>query len=91
MDEFMLKQLIIEAEVLLNQFQQALSVVDIRDPEVFSFITHISEALYRAKNWSSDYDGTKEVLSFFWSIFSGWSSIAGYTEREYIPEMIAKL
>jgi hypothetical protein len=91
MDEFMLRQLVIEAEVLLNQFQHALSVVDIRDPEVFSFITRISEALYRAKNWSSDYDGTKEVLSFFWSILSGWSFVSGYTEREYIPEMIAKL
>ncbi|MEQ1531249.1 MAG: hypothetical protein ABL925_18175 [Methylococcales bacterium] len=86
-----LRQLVIEAEVLLNQFQHALSVVDIRDPEVFSFITRISEALYRAKNWSSDYDGTKEVLRFFWSILSGWSFVDGYTEREYIPEMIDKL
>jgi len=91
MDEFMLRQLVIEAEVLLSQFQHAISVVDIRDPEVFSFMTRISEALYRAKNWSSDYDGTKEVLGFFWSILSGWSFLDGYTEREYISEMISKL
>jgi hypothetical protein len=91
MSDFMLRQLVLEAEVLLNEFQHALSVVDIRDPEVYSFMKRLSEALYRAKNWSADYDGTKEVLGFFWSILSGWSFVNGYAEREYITDMIAKL
>lgn len=91
MSDFMLRQLVLETEVLLNEFQHALSVVDIRDPEVYSFMKRMSEALYRAKNWSADYDGTKEVLGFFWSILSGWSFVEGYSEREYIADMISEL
>jgi hypothetical protein len=91
MNEFLLRQIVLEAEVLLNEFQHALGVLDIRDPEVFSFMKRLSVALYRAKNWSADYDGTKEVLGFFWGIFAGWSWVDGYAEREYIPDMISKL
>jgi hypothetical protein len=91
MSDFMLRQLILETDVLLSEFQHALSVIDIRDQEVFFFMKRMSETLYRAKNWSSDYDGTKEVLSFFWSILSGWSFISGYADHEYITDMIAKI
>jgi len=91
MSDFMLRQLVLEAEVLLNEFQHTLSVVDIRDPEVYAFMKRLSVALYRAKNWSVDYDGTKEVLGFFWEILSGWNFIDGYADSEYIPAMIAKL
>ncbi|MGV8942361.1 MAG: hypothetical protein ACOH1P_12645 [Lysobacter sp.] len=91
MDDFLLRQLVLEAEVLLNEFQHALSVLDIKDPETYAFMKRLSEALYRAKNWSSDYDGVKEVLGFFWSVLSGWSGADGYQDGEYIPDMIAKL
>lgn len=91
MNDFLLRQIVLETEVLLNEFQHALGVLDIKDPEVFSFMKRLSVALYRAKNWSADYDGTKEVLGFFWGIFTGWSWVDGYAEREYIPDMISKL
>jgi len=91
MSDFMLRQLVLETEVLFNEFQYALGVLDIIDPEVYSFMKRLSVALYRAKNWSADYDGTKEVLGFFWSVFTGWSFVSGYAEREYIPDMIAEL
>lgn len=91
MDDFMLRQIVLETEVLHGEFQHALSILDIKDPEVFSFMKHLSVALYRTKNWSSDYDGTNEVLGFFWNIFAGWSSIDGYSDHEFIPDMISKL
>lgn len=91
MDDFILRQIVLETEVLHTEFQHALSILDIKDPEVFSFMKRLSIALYRAKNWSSDYDGTKEVLGFFWNIFAGWSWVNGYSEDEFIPAMILKL
>jgi len=66
MDDFILRQIILETEVLYNEFQHIISVVDIKDPKVFLFMKKMSMALYRAKNWSCDYDGVGEVLGFFW-------------------------
>ena len=91
MNDFLLRQIVLETEVLFNEFQHALGVIDIKDPEIFSFMKRLSVALYRTKNWSADYDGTKEVLGFFWSIFAGWSWVDGYAENEYIPDMISRL
>lgn len=91
MNDFLLRQIVLETEVLFNEFQYALSVIDIKDPEVYSFMKRMSVALYRAKNWSTDYDGIKEVLTFFWHIFAGWDWVDGYAEREYIPDMISKM
>lgn len=91
MNDFLLRQIVLETEVLLNEFQHALGVLDIKDPEAFSFMKRLSVALYRTKNWSADYDGTKQVLSFFWEILAGWSWADGYAEHEYIPDMIGNL
>ncbi|WP_110656802.1 hypothetical protein [Salinicola halimionae] len=91
MSGFMLRQLALETEVLLNEFQHVLSVIDIRDPDVYSFMKRLSETLYRAKTWPTDYDSTKEIFAFFWTILSGWSFEEGYAESEYILDMIAKL
>lgn len=91
MDDFLLRQITLETELLFQEFQHALSMLDIKDPAVFSFMKHLSIALYRTKNWSTDYDGTKQTLDFFWRIFTGWSGVDGYAEHEYIPRMIAKL
>lgn len=91
MDDFMLRQIVLEAEVFYGEFQYALSIIDISDDVVFSFMKRFSTALYRAKNWSSDYDGTKQVLRFFWEVFAGWSPAEGYSEHELLPHMISKL
>lgn len=91
MNDFVLRQIVLEVDVLHSEFQHALSALDIKDPEVFTFMKLISVTLYRAKNWSSDYEGTKEMLQFFWGILAGWSHSVGYVEDEYIPRMIAKL
>lgn len=91
MNDFVLRQLVLEAEVLLGEFQHAIGAIDIKDPEVFAFIKRLATALYRAKNWSSDYDGTKEVLGFFWQILAGWSPVSGYSDQEYVVDMLRRL
>ncbi|WP_133125655.1 hypothetical protein [Xanthomonas prunicola] len=91
MNDFMLRQLVLETEVLLSEFQYAIGAVDIRDPEVYAFMKRLSSTLYRAKNWSSDYDGTKQVLGFFWQLLAGWSPVTGYSDHEYVVGMIHRL
>jgi hypothetical protein len=91
MDESMLKQIVLEAEVLHGGFQHAMSAIDIRDPEMFAFFKHVSEALFRAKDWSANYDGSKVVLQFFWQVLAGWNPITGYSNREYVLDLIGGL
>lgn len=91
MDDFILRQLVLEVEVLRGEFQYAISAIDIRDPEVYEFVKRLSSALYRAKNWSSDYDGTNQGLGFFWQLLAGWDPIKGYTGRDYVMDMIRQV
>ncbi len=37
MNDYLLRQIVLETEVLFNEFQHALGVLDIKDPEVFFF------------------------------------------------------
>lgn len=91
MDDFVLRQLVLEVEVLLGEFQYAIAAIDIRDPEVHVFMKRMSSALYRAKNWSSDYDGIKQVLGFFWQLLAGWDTVTGYRDDEYVVGMISRI
>jgi hypothetical protein len=90
-EDFHIRQLVIEAEVLLGEFQHAISAVDVPDPEVFKFMKHLSSVLYRAKNWSSDYDGVKQVLRFFWQLLAGWDPVKGYQDEEYVVAMLRRI
>lgn len=91
MDDTMLRELVLECEILLREFQHVIDKVDIKDPELYSFMRRLSTALYCAKDWSSDYGGTERVLGFFWQILSGWSAVNGYSDREYVTDMIRRI
>lgn len=91
MDDFLVKQLMLEAEVLHGEFQHVMGVIDIRDPEAFAFFKRISETLFRAKHWSAGGDSSDSVLGFFWEVLAGWNWVKGYTERDYVLELIDDL
>jgi hypothetical protein len=80
MNDYSLRQLTVEMEILYNEFQHVMTVTDIQDDELHSFFKHLSEQLYKWRLWQEDYDGVKSAMGFFWQgnppAFSGlqkWS------------------
>lgn len=86
-----LKELVVELEILMNEIHFTLSAVDVQDPEAFRFLKTLSRALYRSKNWSTDYDSTKSLLGFLWSLHTGWSWIEGYRPTDPVANIIAAI
>lgn len=88
LDDNLVKRLVVELEILMTEVHYALTVIDIVDRDVFSFLKRLSRILYRYRNWSADYDDVKQLSGFMWSVHTGWSVIDGYTNKDIIAEMI---
>lgn len=91
LDEQKIKMLVVELEILMNEFQYTLSNIDIADDEAFAFFKRISQVIFRSKNWTADYDDVKSILGMMWSLHTGWSPIDGYTGKDIVADMIAAI
>lgn len=88
LDEYKIRSLVVELEILMAEVHFTLSTIDVDNPEAFAFLKRLAQVLYRSKTWSPEYDDVKQLFQFMWSVHTGWSIIEGYTERDVIAEMI---
>jgi hypothetical protein len=78
-------------ELLREEISRVLVTTDIADPEILDFFKRLSRATYAFRNASTDYDSVKSLFGFFWSLFSGWDLITGYTGRDFVADMIDRI
>jgi len=86
--EDLVKQLVVELEILMTEVHYALTVIDIDNQDAFAFLKRLAQILYRYRNWSTEYNDVKQLSGFMWSVHTGWSVIHGYTDKDIIAEMI---
>lgn len=89
LNQYMVKNLIVELEILMAEVHFTLNAIDVDNQEAFAFLKRLAQVLYRVRNWSlQDDDELKQLSQFMWSVHSGWSVIEGYLEKDVIAEMI---
>lgn len=91
LNEILLKDLLVELEIFMNEVAFVLNNVPIDDQNVFSFFKQLSQAVYRLKNSTLEYDDVKRLLGFLWELFAGWSFIDGYREDDIVKIMIKEI
>ena len=91
LEGYLLRELLVELEILLNEVTFVLNNVYINDQNVFSFFKRLSYSVYKLKNTTSEYDDLKRLASFLWELFAGWSMIDGYRNEEIVKVMISKI
>ncbi len=90
-DDYLLRELLVELEILLNEVSFVLNNVYINDPNIFSFFKRLSQSVYRLKNTTLEYDDRKVLMGFFWELFAGWSLVDGYSDDDIVKVMIDKI
>lgn len=91
LNEYHLKELLVELEIFMNEVAYVLNNVEINDPNVFSFFKRLSQAVHRLKNSTSEYEDVKQLSRFLWELFAGWNFIDGYREDDIVKVMIEKI
>ena len=88
LNDRLVRDLIVELEILMNEIQYTLATIDIDNPEALDFLKSLSQILYRGKNWTSDYDDVKAISRFLWSVHTGWDWQKGYADKDIISGII---
>jgi len=83
-----IKSLIVEFEIFIAEVRFTLISIDVDNRQSFAFLKLLANVLYRARNCSPEYDGVKSLLGLMWSVFTGWSFIEGYPEKDPIADAI---
>lgn len=91
LDEYHLRTLVVELEILMQEIHFTLSAIDVQDHNAFQLLKKLSKIIYRSKNWTTEYDDVKSMMGFLWSLHAGWSWAEGYAESDPVAEMIAAI
>jgi hypothetical protein len=90
-DPMKLAELVEPLNIFRGELAFALSVIDIDDPESLSFARRLDQVLSQGSEWEADYDDVKLASVFFWSLYTGWDRLHGYSGRDHIREFIEAL
>jgi hypothetical protein len=91
LNDRLLTDLLVELEILLNEVTYVLNNVNIENPDVFSFFKRLSQAVYKLKTTTLEYDDVKTLSRFLWEVFAGWNFVDGYREDDIVGVMIEKI
>jgi len=91
LDEYLLKDLIMELELFLNETNYVRNNIEFSDKQVFEFFNELERSVYRIKGSSLEYEDVKAISQFIWHVFTGWSWSEGYRKPDIIQEMIGSI
>jgi hypothetical protein len=77
LDEYHLQSLITKMEIFRDEISFVLNNTDIPDDEPFEFLKRLSGVIHTMKTATLDYDPTKRLGGFLWSVFAGFDIING--------------
>lgn len=90
-DEELLNRLFFQFDVMSQEIDFVLSSNSLCNKDFFDFLKRFKITLYRLKffylNNNNDND-KKELLQFFWSLFAGWDWKKGYSDGDFVEEII---
>lgn len=89
-NEFYLKEIIYELRMLNDEIRFAKSTLNIKDIEVYDFLSRLSQKITRMESTTQDYLDIKSFCGTLWEIFAGWSWLDGYRKTDIIQEMLKK-
>lgn len=88
----LLKDILVELELFMNEVSYVLNNIYIDDPEVFMFFKRLSMSVYKLKNTTmEDENNIRQVFGFLWDLFAGWSYIEGYRSNDIVAVMIEEI
>lgn len=80
-----------QARFLRDELIQLLSAKRSTNKQAFTMLKVLCWQLSDIEAASNDYESRKSLLRQLWSLFSGWSFISGYTDRDLIEKAIQDL
>jgi len=93
MNDYLLEDLLIQLGILKDEVHFVINNTEIYDKKVLSFFKVISQYAYsfQIRGVDLEYERKKELLSFLWELFSGWSFSEGYKKEDIVGIMIEKI
>lgn len=90
-NEYLLRDIIYEFDMLNTEIVFVRNNIDIHDEEVFGFLNNVSQIIYQLKYTQRDYDDIKSLCRRLWEIFSGSDFIKGYQKNDILQLMINRI
>ncbi|MFA4846137.1 MAG: hypothetical protein WC654_06295 [Patescibacteria group bacterium] len=90
-NEYLQHELIVELSMLRDEVSFVLSNVEIHDEGMFEFFKRLQRIIYRHEHGDFETDDFKSFMQFFFELFTGWSFITGYAEKDIVQSFIDNL
>ena len=90
-NEYHFRELLYYLRMINDEIRYAMTTIDIHDEEVNKYLKNCSQVLSRLDILWHDYDDIKLLCRNLWSLYTGFSFVEGYKDRDVIQEMINRI
>lgn len=91
LNEYWLKEVSAELEILHNELQFALAAVEPRDADGYARLKSVAAWTLRSRNIDLSSDDSKAFLRALWQMHTGFNFVDGYTGQDTIADGIKSL
>ncbi|MBB6244727.1 hypothetical protein [Rhodanobacter sp. MP1X3] len=91
LNEYWLKEIAAELEILHNELQFALAAIEPRYTTGYSRLKSVAAWTLRSRNIDLTSDDSKPFLRALWQLHTGFNFVDGYTGRDIIADEIQSL
>lgn len=88
-DQELLNDLLVDLEFLKEECHYVLGKIQINSEWSYGFMKRLSNFIYALK--TDENVVATDISNFFWPLFSGWSSVSGYSDVDLLSKMAHKL
>ncbi len=88
LDDYKVESLLLALDSFRREVEYTLTVIDVSDPKAFESLRHLTRVLHSSRRWADKNDQLKQLSRFFWTMHTGWSFVDGYSDRDFVAEML---
>lgn len=91
MNDYYLQVTLSRMKILREEISSAMQTIDMTSTESSRILKELSHIITLQENASTDYDSIRSFLGVFWSLFTAWDNVEGYSDIDPVEDMINKV
>lgn len=90
-NRYAVREILFNLVILKDEISFVLNNIPIHDDKIFVFLKNLSQTIYYLEGADFKNDDLKIFMSFMWQLFSGWSWVTGYPEKDIVQSIIDEI
>ena len=88
LDDYMVESLLQAMDLFGREVEYVVNAIEVRDPRTFESLRGVIQIIHGSRRWDNKDDQLKQLSQFLWQVHTGWNWVEGYTEKDFLADLV---